>query len=81
MLSLMLDSTFKSLYLVSFVFGRKEHVSIMDECDRRTLYLMILKCYHHLHPLTKSIECVDQIGDEDSNLETSLVSSSMVGKT
>jgi len=41
----------------------------MDECNKRTLYLIILKCYHHLHPLTKSIECVDQISDEDSNLE------------
>jgi hypothetical protein len=64
MLSSMLDPRFKSLCLVSFVIGRKEGVSIMDECDKRTLYPMFLTCYHHLHPLAKFVECVDQIGDE-----------------
>jgi len=42
----------------------------MDECDKKTSYLMFLKCYHHLHPMTIFVECVDQIGDEDSNLNT-----------
>jgi len=37
----------------------------MNEYDTRTLYPMILKCYHPLHPITKSIGCVDQIIDED----------------
>jgi len=41
----------------------------MDEYDRRTLYLVFLKCYHHLHPITEYVGCVDQIGDEDSNLD------------
>jgi len=59
MLFLMLDLKFKSLYLVSSFVGRKEGVSIVDEYDRRTLYHMLLKCYHHLHPMTKSVGCVD----------------------
>jgi hypothetical protein len=41
----------------------------MNEYDRRTLYLMILKCYHHLHPKTKYVGCVDQIIDEDYSLD------------
>jgi hypothetical protein len=30
---------------------------------------MLLKCYHHLHPMTKSIGCVDQTCDEYSSLD------------
>jgi hypothetical protein len=30
---------------------------------------MFLKCYHHLHPIIESIECVDQIIYEDHNLD------------
>jgi len=59
MLFLMLDLKFKSLCLVSSFVGRKEGVSIVDEYDRRTSYHMLLKCYHHIHPMTKSVGCVD----------------------
>jgi hypothetical protein len=41
----------------------------VDEYDRRTLYPMCLKYYHHLHPMTEFVGCVDQIGDEDSSLD------------
>ncbi len=41
----------------------------MDEYDWRTLYPMHLKFYQHLHPMTKSIECVDEIDNENSNLD------------
>jgi hypothetical protein len=64
MLALMLNRRFKSLCPVSSILGQEEGVSIMDECDKKTLYPMFLKYYHHLHPLTKSIECVDQIGED-----------------
>jgi len=30
---------------------------------------MFLKCYHHLHPITKSIGCVDQTSEENSSLD------------
>ncbi len=41
----------------------------MNEYDRRTLYPMILKCYHHLHPITKFVGCVYQIIDGDYSLD------------
>ncbi len=41
----------------------------MDEYDRRTLYPMLLKYYHHLHPMAEFVECVDQICDEDFSLD------------
>jgi hypothetical protein len=68
MLSLMLDPRFKSFRLVSSFIGREESVSIVDEYDRRNLYPMLLKCYHHLHPMTKFVGCVNQVGDKDLNL-------------
>ncbi len=71
MLSLMLDPKFKSFCLVFSFVGREESVNIVDEYDRRTLYPMFLKCYPHLHPIIKSIGCVNQIGDEDSSLDIS----------
>jgi hypothetical protein len=64
MLFFMLDPRFKNLHLVSSFVGLEEGVNIMDEYDRRTLYPMLLKYYHHLHPMIESIGFVDQIGDE-----------------
>jgi hypothetical protein len=69
MLFLIIDPRFKNLHLISSFVGQEEGVSIVDEYDSNTLYLMLLNCYHHLHPMTKSIGCVDQIGDEDSSLD------------
>jgi len=65
----MLNPKFKSLHLVCSFVGREEGVSVVDEYDRRTLYPMRLKYYHHLHPMTKFVACVDQIGDVDSSLD------------
>jgi hypothetical protein len=59
---------FKNLCLVSYFVGQEEHLNIVDEYDKKTLYLMFLKCYRHLHLMTKSIECVNQTGNEDSSL-------------
>jgi hypothetical protein len=69
MLSLMLDPKFKSFCLVSSFVGQEESVNIVDEYDRRTLYPMLLKCYHHLHAIIKSTRCVNQTSDEDSSLD------------
>jgi hypothetical protein len=68
-LYLMIDSRFKNLCVVFSFVGQEEDVSIVDEYDRRTLYLMFLKCYHHLHLMIESVGCVNQIGDEDSSLD------------
>ncbi len=65
---LMLNLKFKSLHLISFFVSREGGVSIMDEHDRKALYPMLLKCYHHLDPMTKSIGCVDQTCDENFSL-------------
>jgi hypothetical protein len=51
MLSLMVDPRFKSFHLIFSFFGREEGVSIVDEYDRRTLYPMLLKCFHHLQTM------------------------------
>jgi hypothetical protein len=69
MLSLMLDLRFKSLRLISSFVGQEEGVNIVDEYDKRTLYPMFLKCYHHLHRMTKFVGCVAQTSDENSSLD------------
>ncbi len=48
MLSLMLDARFKNLHLVPFFIGSKQGVAIIEKYDARSLYLVFLKCYHHL---------------------------------
>ncbi len=48
-LSLMLDSRFKNLCLVSSFVGCKQGISIVEECDLKSLQPILLKCYHHLH--------------------------------
>jgi hypothetical protein len=65
----MLDARFKSLCLVFSFVDREERASIVDKYGRRTLYPMLLNCYHHLHPMIKSIGCVDQTCDEDFSLD------------
>jgi hypothetical protein len=69
MLSLMLDLKFKSLRLISSFVGQEEGVNIVHEYDKRTLYPMFLKCYYHLHLMTKFVGCVDQTSDENSSLD------------
>jgi hypothetical protein len=69
MLSLMLDLICKSLCLVSSFVGRAKGVSIVNEYDRKALHFMLLKCYHHLHLMTKSVRCVNQASDEDSSVD------------
>jgi len=60
----MLDPGFKSLCLVFSFIGSEEWLSIIEEYNRRSLYPMLLKCYHYLHPMVESkIECVNQIRD------------------
>jgi hypothetical protein len=53
MFSLMLDPKFKSVCFVSSFIGREEGVAIVEEYDSKSLYPMLLKYHHHLHPLEK----------------------------
>jgi hypothetical protein len=67
----MLDPSFKSLCIV-FSFVRKEQgVAIVEEYDRKSLYLMLVKCHEYLHLLIKSNKfCVNyDIFYHDYNLD------------
>jgi hypothetical protein len=54
MLYLMLNPIFRrfeKLCLVYSFIGFEKGVNIVEEYDRQSLYPMLLKCYHYLHPL------------------------------
>jgi hypothetical protein len=51
MLALMLDFKFKNLRLIFYFIGNEHGVVIVENCDRKCLFPMFLKFYHHLHPL------------------------------
>ncbi len=67
----MLDSRFKNVCFVFSFIGREQGVTIVEEYDSKSLYPMLLKCHHQLHPLAKSESDFANINvDEDSNLDT-----------
>ncbi len=40
-------------------------MTIVENFDKRSMYLMLLKCYHHLHLVVKlEVSCEDQAMDE-----------------
>jgi hypothetical protein len=54
----------------SFI-GREQGVAIVEEYDSKSLYPMLLECYHHLHHLTESKNVFANISvDEDYSLDT-----------
>jgi hypothetical protein len=62
MLSLILDTKFKNLNLVSSFIGLEQSKTIVEKYNKKTLYPM-LKCYHHLHPLSENTivdHCIDE---------------------
>ncbi len=70
MFSLMLNPRFKSFHLVSSFTGKEQGVVIIEEYDKKSLYPMLLKCHHHLHPLVETKSSFVSIGVvEDSNLD------------
>lgn len=50
----MLDSIYESLCILLSFIGCEQGVAIVWEFDKISLLHMILKCYHHLHPLFQS---------------------------
>jgi hypothetical protein len=61
MISLMLDPRFKNLCIISSFVGREQGVALVEEYDRKSLYLVLVKCHEHLHPLVRlDKNCVDQ---------------------
>jgi hypothetical protein len=50
-LSLVLDNKFESLKLIYSFISCEQGVAIIEKYHKRSLFLMFLKCYHHLHLL------------------------------
>jgi hypothetical protein len=70
MFSLMLDPRFKTLCLVSSFIGLEQSKAIVEAYDKNYLFLMLLKCYYHLHPLVESEKVVvDERVEKDKNLD------------
>ncbi len=53
MLSLMLHPRLKDLHLVDPLLLVVTTNNIVEEYDERSLYPMLLKCYHHLHQMVE----------------------------
>jgi hypothetical protein len=48
---ILLDPRFKSFHLVSSFIGCDQRLTIIEQYDTMSLYLMLMKCYYYLHPL------------------------------
>jgi len=60
MIFLQLDLRFKNLRIVSSFVGKEQGVVFVEEYDRKSLYLTLVKCHEHLHPLVRlDRNCVD----------------------
>ncbi len=69
MFVLMLDSIFKSLRLMFSSIDHEHGVTITLKNDRKCLFFMLLKSYHHLHPLLKAKSYFVYKNDENKNLD------------
>ncbi len=68
LLVIILSSQLQMENVNSFLIYSFQGGNIMDEYDRRSFYLMFLKCYHPFHPIIKFVGCVDQTIHENYNL-------------
>jgi hypothetical protein len=69
MLTLMLYPKFKSVKLIFSFVGREDEMSIDQKYDRKSLFPMLLKLYHHLHPLFEVESSYVYKIDEYNNLD------------
>jgi hypothetical protein len=65
----MLDPKFKSLRLVSSLISQQQAISIVEEYDQQSLFPMLLRCYHILHPMAKFEHVANMQSDEESSLD------------
>jgi hypothetical protein len=67
----MLNPKFKSLILISnFFIGHELGVAIATKFENKSLYsILLLKSYHHLHPLAKIESSFVNKSNEDNNLD------------
>jgi hypothetical protein len=60
-ISLMLNPRFKSLHMINSFVEREQGIVLVVECDKKSLYPMLVKCHEHLHPLVRlNMNCVNQ---------------------
>jgi hypothetical protein len=70
MFLLMLYSQFMNFRFMSSFVGHEQGISILEVCDKKSLHLTFLKCYHCLYPMPNyEIGFVGQKVDEDYNME------------
>jgi len=67
-LSLMFNPRFQNLHLMFSFIGLEQVKFIVEKYNIKTLYPMLLKCYHHLHSLFENA-IVHQGVYEDCNLD------------
>jgi hypothetical protein len=66
----MLDHKFIGFPLDFSFIGHEQGVVVVEECDKRSLYFMSLKCHPHLHPLIEfENNIVDYRMDQGCNLD------------
>jgi hypothetical protein len=54
---------------MSSFIGREHGVTTTEKYDRKSFFPMLLKSYHHLHPLSKFEHSFAKRSDEDYNLD------------
>jgi hypothetical protein len=58
---LMVNPRFKSLHIISLFVEREQGIALVEKCDKKSLYLMLVKCHKHLHPLVRlDMKCANQ---------------------
>jgi len=50
----MLDRRYENLCVVSSFVEKEQGVALVEEYDRKSLYIMLVKCHEHFHPLVNS---------------------------
>lgn len=66
----MLDPRSKNFHLVSSFIDCGQGKAIVEEYDKKSLFLTFLKCYYHLHPLTEfERDVIDKRFEKDNNLD------------
>jgi hypothetical protein len=68
----MLNPRFKGFCLVSSHVGHEQGMFIVEEYDAKTLYPMLLKCYHYLH-LVGENEFSDVANHEDEDCKLDII--------
>ncbi len=68
-LSLVSDPKLKKLREVSFIIDWEHGVFIFEEYDKRSLFPMLLKCYHIFHPMEKFGYAGRYAIDEECNFD------------